>query len=179
LGEAGAWHEARERLRRRGEGVGAGGGGGGGEGEGAARVWVQVQAGRGRGRGLRQRGRGEGVRDVGVGAAVAAGGGCRPSAWGKTVAVAGRWRSAWWAGGGGSGGRARGEDGTAVAALEENGMAGVGVRVKGGEKEKKRGDPAVFLTSLPSARDLALVKDFFKIKKYTLPSANRQALDKD
>jgi hypothetical protein len=54
-----------------------------------------------------------------------------------------------------------------------------GVRVKGeGEKEKKRADPAIFLTSLPSARDLALGKDFFKIKKYTLLSAPDLALGK-
>jgi hypothetical protein len=31
---------------------------------------------------------------------------------------------------------------------------------------------------LPSARDLALGKDFFKIKKYTLPSAFDLALGK-
>jgi hypothetical protein len=92
----------------------------------------------------------------GAGAAVAA------WRW-RPVVVAGRPRGGrrWRAGGGGGGGRARGEDGTAVAALGEDGMAGVGVRVKGGEEEKKRADPTVFLTSLLSARNLALGKEAF------------------
>jgi hypothetical protein len=53
---------------------------------------------------------------------------------------------------------------TAVVALGEDGTAGVSVKVKGeGEKEKMRPGSAVYVTSLPSARDLALGKYFFKI----------------
>jgi hypothetical protein len=55
--------------------------------------------------------------------------------------------------------------------------AAVGVKVKGeGEKEKKRAGSAVYVTSLPSARNLALGKYFFKIKKYALLSALAPAL---
>jgi hypothetical protein len=36
-----------------------------------------------------------------------------------------------------------------------------------------------YFTSFPSARDLALGKDFLKIKKFTLPSAPDLALSKD
>jgi hypothetical protein len=74
--------------------------------------------------------------------------------WARVAWARAAWRGRGW----------RGEGGTTVAALGEDGTAGVGVRVKGeGEKEKKRAVPDVFLTSLPSARDLALGKDFFKI----------------
>jgi hypothetical protein len=45
------------------------------------------------------------------------------------------------------------------------------------ERRKKNGRVVYFLT-LPSARDLALGKDFFKILKYSLPSARLLTLGK-
>jgi hypothetical protein len=54
--------------------------------------------------------------------------------------------------------------------------------VSGGVSERREGEGdnrSAYLTSLPSARDLALGKDFFKILKYALPSARSGALDKD
>jgi hypothetical protein len=45
-----------------------------------------------------------------------------------------------------------------------------------GEKGEKGRRRAVYLLSLPSARDLALGKDFLKILKYSLPSARSLAL---
>jgi hypothetical protein len=53
------------------------------------------------------------------------------------------------------------------------------VEGEGKEKEKERVARSVNVTSLPSAHDLALGKDFFKIKKYTFPSALDPALGKD
>jgi hypothetical protein len=47
-----------------------------------------------------------------------------------------------------------------------------------GEKGEKGRRRAVYLLSLPSARDLALGKDFLKILKYSLPSARSPALGK-
>jgi hypothetical protein len=44
-----------------------------------------------------------------------------------------------------------------------------------GEKGEKGRTRAVYLLSLPSARDLALDKDFLKILKYSLPSARSLA----
>jgi hypothetical protein len=46
------------------------------------------------------------------------------------------------------------------------------------ERRKKNGRKLYFLT-LPSARDPALDKDFFKILKYSLPGARSRALGKD
>jgi hypothetical protein len=53
-------------------------------------------------------------------------------------------------------------------------------RVSVSEREKKE-KPSVWLssTSLPSARDAALGKDFLKIKIFILPSAENLALGKD
>jgi hypothetical protein len=47
-----------------------------------------------------------------------------------------------------------------------------------GEKEEEPGRE-VYFTSLPSARDLALGKDFFLFLKFALPSARDLALGKD
>jgi hypothetical protein len=47
-----------------------------------------------------------------------------------------------------------------------------------GEKGEKGRTRAVYLLSLPSARDLALGKDFLKILKYSFPSARSLALGK-
>jgi hypothetical protein len=49
--------------------------------------------------------------------------------------------------------------------------------VRGEEGERRR--RAVYFSSLPSARDLALAKDFFLILKYALLSARSRALGKD
>jgi hypothetical protein len=46
------------------------------------------------------------------------------------------------------------------------------------ERMRKEKPRAVYFSSLPSARDLALGKDFFKILKYSLPSARSLTLDK-
>jgi hypothetical protein len=49
------------------------------------------------------------------------------------------------------------------------------------EREREEGEAVGRLssTSLPSARDVALGKDFLKIKIFTLPSAPNLALGKD
>jgi hypothetical protein len=46
------------------------------------------------------------------------------------------------------------------------------------ERRRKKNARAVYFLTLPSARDLALGKDFFKILKYSLPSARSRALGK-
>jgi hypothetical protein len=46
------------------------------------------------------------------------------------------------------------------------------------ERRRKENPRAVYFSSLPSARDLALGKDFFKILKYSLPSARSLTLGK-
>jgi hypothetical protein len=46
------------------------------------------------------------------------------------------------------------------------------------ERRRKEKPRAVYFSSLPSARDLALGKDFFKILKYSLSSARSLTLDK-
>jgi hypothetical protein len=54
--------------------------------------------------------------------------------------------------------------------------------VSGGVSERREGEGdnrSAYFTSLPSARDLALGKDFFLILKYALPSARSGALGKD
>jgi hypothetical protein len=45
--------------------------------------------------------------------------------------------------------------------------------------EEGEGARAIYFSSLPSARDLTLDKDFFKILKYALPSARSRALGED
>jgi hypothetical protein len=71
------------------------------------------------------------------------------------------------------GGRARGRGRSRAA--RRAGAARFSVR----ESEwRRRSLWYVFFTYLPSARDVALVKDFLKIKIFTLPSANRHALGK-
>jgi hypothetical protein len=47
------------------------------------------------------------------------------------------------------------------------------------EKEGERFPAGVYFCSLPSARDLALDKDFLKILKYSLPSARSLTLGKE
>jgi hypothetical protein len=46
------------------------------------------------------------------------------------------------------------------------------------ERRRRKNERAVYFLSLPSARDLALGKDFLKILKYALPSALDPALGK-
>jgi hypothetical protein len=47
------------------------------------------------------------------------------------------------------------------------------------EREEREVVGRLSSTSLPSARDVALGKDFLKIKIFTLPSSPKLALDKD
>jgi hypothetical protein len=87
---------------------------------------------------------------------------------------------------GGGGAACRRGEGRALAAAADG--AAAGSRLGGGqrrerrererrERRKKNGRIVYFLT-LPSARDLALGKDFFKILKYSLSSAHSAALGK-
>jgi hypothetical protein len=73
-------------------------------------------------------------------------------------------------GGGAASGLARGGGGGERAARRN--------RERSGEKGEKGRRRAVYLLSLPSARDLALGKDFLKILKYSLSSARSLALGK-
>jgi hypothetical protein len=75
------------------------------------------------------------------------------------------------AGAGGEGKRGvSGERGAAASACE---------LVSVSEREEGEADGWLSSTSLPSARDVALGKDFLKIKIFTLPSAPYLALGKD
>jgi hypothetical protein len=79
----------------------------------------------------------------------------------------------------------RGGDGEGLARRRADGAAASRRwRVDGSErvreKEGERFSAGVYFSSLPSARDLALDKDFFfKILKYSLPSARSLTLGKE
>jgi hypothetical protein len=122
-------------------------------------------------------------------------GGGVSGAWGGRRLGHGRWRLA---GRVGAGARPGARDRPAASAGARGPAARVGVgaaragagsaastvrrreRVSVSEREKKE-KPSVWLssTSLPSARDAALGKDFLKIKIFILPSAENLALGKD
>jgi hypothetical protein len=55
---------------------------------------------------------------------------------------------------------------------------GKGVAMASERVRKKKNEPALCTSALPSARDLALGKDFFLILKYALPSARSGPLGK-
>jgi hypothetical protein len=190
VGTAGARRTARARRvhgggtawARRGRGTGAGRAG--------ARARERCGQGEGVGTGCG----GEGVRGVGVGAcaagacvgeggvAVAAGGGCRPSAWGKTVAGRWRWRpGAWGRRHDGGGARGRRHDGRRCESErrrregEEEGRPGCIFNVFA--ECPRSGTRQIFFLKLKNI--LCRVPLIWHSAKKPLPSANRQALDKD
>jgi hypothetical protein len=78
----------------------------------------------------------------------------------------------------------RGGDGEGLARRRADGAAASRRRRTDGservrEKEGERFSAGVYFSSLSSARDLALDKDFFKILKYSLPSARSLTLGKE
>jgi hypothetical protein len=84
----------------------------------------------------------------------------------------------------------RGEHGRGELPARGGALAAAGRRRGGGqtsrrdrererrERRSKKNAQAVYFLTLPSARDLALGKDFLKILKYSLPSARSWALGK-
>jgi hypothetical protein len=74
---------------------------------------------------------------------------------------------------------ARGGRGDGQAAASGRRRADGGVRESEMRERRRKENPqAVYFSSLPSARDLALGKDFFKILKYSLSSARSLTLGK-